>query len=68
MMKVVSCMILVHATLEVGIGAARAMEGCRYQEAGTEELNLGALLSGKQRHSGEGTQNTPSPVEIRAWL
>lgn len=42
------------------------MEGCRYQEALTIVLNLGALVFGKQEHSSEGTLTSPRPVENRA--
>lgn len=47
-------------------GAEWAMEGNRCQEAGTQDLNLGVLVSSRQNHSGEGTQSTLNPVETRA--
>lgn len=59
-------MIMVASNIKVGTGISRKMEGCRSESTGTTHLNLGALVSGKQKHSNEGTLTSPRPVECRA--
>lgn len=60
------CTIPTQAPLEVETGPVRAVERCRCQGAGPADLNLGTLVSGKQKHSDEGTLTSPRPVERRA--
>lgn len=66
---VASRTIPVWAPLKIGTGVARPLEEHRCQEAGTEDLSLGALVSSKQKYKGEGTmvrvRTTISPVENR---
>lgn len=56
MLRVASHTILARAPLEVGAGSTRALELHQSLEAGTEDWNLGALVSTN------GTQNLPCPV------
>lgn len=63
MMRLAFCTIPIRAPLKYGTWTAMEMGRC--QEAGMEDLNLGVLMSSKQNNIGEGTQNTPSPIEIR---
>lgn len=66
MMKVAYCIITIQAPMEFRTGSARAMKECRCHKAGTEDFNLGMLVSGGQMHSNVATQNSPSPIENKA--